>query len=101
MGQQDLTRFDAAAVQAVANRFDDSAGLIDNAAHTHLGGLAFGGAGAGQAHIAHGDALHTALSRLTVELSQWARATREIATALRTTAGRYDEADSHAAARIG
>jgi hypothetical protein len=101
MGQQDLTRFDAAAVRAVANRFDATAGLVDDAARTHLGGLAFGGACAGQAHIAHGDALHTALSRLAVELSQWARASLEIATALRTTAGRYGEADLRAAGRIG
>jgi hypothetical protein len=100
MGQRDAF-VDAAAVRAVANRFDATAALIDGAARTHLGKLAFDGASAGRAHIAHGDALRAALSRLSCELAQWARATAEIAAALRAGTERYAEADLRAAARIG
>ncbi|MGH3597791.1 MAG: type VII secretion target, partial [Mycobacterium sp.] len=96
MGQRD-TVVDAAAVRAVANRFDATAQLIDGTARTHLGRLAFDGATAGRAHIAHGDALRVALDRLTGELAQWARATVEIAATLRAGADRYAEADLRAA----
>lgn len=100
MGQRDAF-VDPAAVRAVANRFDATAELIDDAVRTRLGTLAFGGATAGRAHAAHGDALRVALNRLTGELGQWARASVEIATALRASAERYAEADLHAAARVG
>ena len=100
MGQRDAF-VDAAAVRTVANRFDDAAQLIDGAVRTHLCRLAFDGATAGRAYVGHGDALRLALNRLTGELVQWARATVEIATALRASADRYGEADLRAAARIG
>ncbi len=92
---------DAAAVHAVANRFDDAAHLIDGAVRTHFGRLAFDGATAGRAYVGHGDALRLALHRLSGELAQWTRATAEVATALRASADRYAEADQRAAARIG
>jgi Excreted virulence factor EspC, type VII ESX diderm len=100
MGQQNAF-VDAAAVRTVANRFDDAAQLIDGAVHSHFAGLAFDGATAGRAYIGHGDALRLALNRLAGELARWARATAEIATALRASADRYAEADLSAAARIG
>jgi hypothetical protein len=100
MGQRD-TFVDAAAVHTVANRFDDAAHLIDTAARTNLGRLAFDGATAGRAYIGHGDALRFALHRLSGDLAQWSRATVEIATALRASADRYAESDQRAAARIG
>jgi Excreted virulence factor EspC, type VII ESX diderm len=100
MGQQGAF-VDAAVVRTVANRFDATAALIDGAARTHLGRLAFDGATAGRAYIASGDALRVALDRLAGELAQWARATVEIATALRASADRYAEADLRAAARVG
>jgi transposase-like protein len=100
MGQRDAF-VDTAAVRAVANRFDDAAQLIDTAVRTHFANLAFDGATAGRAYVGHGDALRLALNRLTGELGQWARATAEIAAALRASAERYGEADQHAAARIG
>jgi Excreted virulence factor EspC, type VII ESX diderm len=100
MGQQNAFVC-AAAVRTVANRFDDAAQLIDGAVRTHFGSLAFDGATAGRAYIGHGDALRLALNRLAGELSEWARATVEIAHALRDTADRYVEADQSAAARIG
>lgn len=106
MAQPDSTRvygaaIDVAAVCAVANRFDTSAQAVDGAARIQLGRLAFGGATAGQAHFARGDALRIALGRLTGELTQWSRAAAEIATVLRAGAGRYAEADSRGATRIG
>jgi Excreted virulence factor EspC, type VII ESX diderm len=99
MGQRNAF-VDAAAVRTVANRFDDTAQLIDGAVRTHFGKLAFDGTTAGQAYIGHGDALRVALNRLAGELSQWARATAEIATTLRASADRYAEADLSAAGRV-
>lgn len=101
MGQTDATSIDVAAVRAVANRFDTGAQVLDAAARIQLGKLAFDGATAGQAHVARGDVLHSTLGRLAGELTQWARAAAEIATALRSGAERYAEADLRGAARIG
>jgi len=100
MGQRNAF-VDAAAVRTVANRFDDAAQLIDGAVRTHFARLAFDGATAGRAYVGHGDALRLALNRLADELAHWARATVEIATALRACADRYTEADLSAAGRIG
>lgn len=100
MAQQDAF-VDAAAVQTVANRFDDAAHLIDGAVRAHFGRLAFDGTTAGRAYIGQGDALRFALHRLGGDLVQWARASTEVATALRTSAHRYADADQFAAARIG
>jgi uncharacterized protein YukE len=91
---------DAAALQSVANRFDDAAHLIDGAARTQLGRLAFDGTAAGRAYIGQGDALRFALHRLSAELSQWARASLEVGAAIRASADRYADADHLAAARI-
>ena len=91
---------DAAAVHAVANRYDDAAQLIDGAVRTHFGRLAFDGTTSGRAYIGQGDALRFALLRLSGELAQWSRASREVAAALRAGADRYDDADQLAAARI-
>ncbi len=88
-------------MQAFANRFDDTAHLIDAAVRTHFGGLDFDGAGAGRAYVGQGDAIRFALHRLSGELSQWARATAEVASVLRVSANRYAEADHYAAAGIG
>jgi Excreted virulence factor EspC, type VII ESX diderm len=100
MGQGNAT-VDAAALRTVANRFDDAAQLIDSAVRTHFGSLTFDGATAGRCYVGHGDALRLALNRLAGELGQWARATGEIAIALRASADRYIEADLSAAARVG
>ena len=100
MGQRDAF-VDVAAVHAAANRFEDTAHLIDAAVRTHFGRLAFDGAGAGRAYVGQGDAIRFALHRLSGELVQWRRATAEIASALRVNADRYAETDQHAAAGIG
>ncbi|HXY65977.1 MAG TPA: type VII secretion target [Mycobacterium sp.] len=100
MGQRNAF-VDAAMLRTVANRFDNAAHLIDGTVRTHFGSLAFDGAAAGRSYIGHGDALRLALNRLAGELGQWARATGEIATALRASADRYIDADLSVAARIG
>lgn len=94
------TEVDAAATHRVAGQFEAAAELIDGAVGEHLTRLAFGGAAAGRAHTARGEALRAELERLTAELSGWSRACAEIAAALRASAGRYEEAELYAAARI-
>ena len=66
----------------------------------HFGRLAFDGTTSGRAYIGQGDALRFALHRLGGELTQWARASMEVAASLRASADRYDDADQLAAARI-
>ncbi|WP_375487353.1 type VII secretion target [uncultured Mycobacterium sp.] len=101
MDQDCRTWIDVAAVRSVANRFDGAAEVIDDAVRNNLTHLAFSGARAGRAHAARGDALCGALDRLSAQLTQWSRATVEIAAALRATADHYADAELRAAARIG
>jgi uncharacterized protein YukE len=101
MDQHRRTWIDVAAVRSVADRFDGAAEVIDGAVRNHLAHLTFSGICAGRAHIARGDALCSALNRLSAQLTQWSRATVEIAAALRATADHYADAELRAAARIG
>ena len=94
------TEVDVAAVHRVADQLGAAAEILDRAAADHLARLAFGGASAGRAHTARGDALRVELERLTTEVSQWSRAAVEIAAALRAGGDRYGEAELYAAARI-
>jgi hypothetical protein len=87
-------------VHAVANRFDDAAHLIEGAVRSHFPRLAFDGTTSGRAYIGQGDALRFALHQLSGDLSRWARASMEVAIALRASADRYADADHLAAARI-
>jgi Excreted virulence factor EspC, type VII ESX diderm len=91
---------DTAAVYAIAYRFGAAADLIDGAVGNHLAWLTFDGATAGRAHTARGDALRHGLDRLVAELTQWSRASSEIAATLRASADRYGESELYAAARI-
>ncbi|OBH44672.1 hypothetical protein [Mycobacterium mantenii] len=94
------TQIDAPAAQRVANQFAMAAEFIDRAVSDHLSRLAFGGAGAGRDHTARGDALRIEFERLVAQVSQWSRASAEIAAALRSSAERYADAELYAAARI-
>ncbi len=94
------TEIDVAATHRVADQFSAAAQLVDGAVSDHLARLAFGGATAGRAHTARGDTLRVELERLAAELSQWSRASVEIAAALRASADRYADAELYAAARI-
>ena len=88
------------AVHGVSDRFSAAAELIDGAVGEHLARLAFGGAGAGRAYAARGEALRAALQRLAADVSQWSRASAAVAIALRATAERYADAELYAARRI-
>lgn len=94
------TQIDVPAAQRVANQFSMAAEFLDRAVGDHLCRLAFGGAGAGRAHAARGEALRAELERLVAQVSQWSRASAEIAAALRSSAERYADAELYAAARI-
>ncbi|OJZ63325.1 hypothetical protein BRW65_29845 [Mycobacterium paraffinicum] len=94
------TEIDVSATHRVADQFRASAEVIERALSDQLGRLAFGGAAAGRAHTARGDALRSELGRLTAEVAQWARASVEIAAALRASADRYADAELYAAERI-
>ena len=100
MGPQSA-RIDLAAVRGVAAEFDASAAILDAAIRTHMSGLGFGGATAGRAYAARGDALRAALERMADGLAAWARASAEIAAALRASADRYERSDERTAARFG
>jgi hypothetical protein len=93
-------RFDSSAVLGVADQMGAAAELLDLAVADHLARLAFGGAGAGRALSARGDALLVQLERLTAEVTRWSRAAAETAAALRAGAGSYADAELFAAARI-
>jgi hypothetical protein len=87
-------------VYRVADQLGAAAELIDGAVGDHLARLTFSGASAGRAHTARGNALRVELERLATQLSQWSRASVEIAVALRAGADRYADAELYAAARI-
>lgn len=94
------TEIDTEATHRIADQFRAAADLIDRALSDQLGRLTFGGAAAGRAHTARGDALRVELERLTAEVAQWSRASAEIAAALRAGADRYADAETYAAERI-
>lgn len=91
-------RVDVAAVRAVADNFNRVAELVEEAARVRL---QFGGAVAGNAHIADGDAVGRALDRMIVDLVGWSRAAAEIGACLGAGADRYADADHRAAVGIG
>lgn len=93
-------RLDSSGVNRVADQLGAAAELLDRTVGDHLARLAFGGASAGRAHTARGDALRVQLERLTAEVTQWSRAATDTAAALRAGADRYADAELYAAARI-
>lgn len=101
MGQTGAARVDAGAVRALAREYETAALIVDGAVRTHLSDFTFGGAGAGRAYTAHGDALRAALDDVVVSLRLWSRAAAEIAAVLRASADRYQDADARAALRVG
>ena len=85
-------------MRAVADNFNRVAELVGEAARVRL---RFGGAVAGRAHIADGDAVARAMDRMIVDLAQWSRAAAEIGICLGAGADRYAEADHRASVGIG
>ncbi|WP_326547833.1 type VII secretion target [Mycolicibacterium sp. ND9-15] len=101
MGEADASRVDVAALLSVAREYQVAADIVDAAIRTHLSGLAFDGARAGRAYVAHGEAVRSAVEDIVNQMRRWSRASAEIAVALRVSANRYAEADAHAAGRLG
>lgn len=94
------TEVDVAATHRAAEQFGAAADIIERALSDQLSRLSFGGPSAGRAHTGRGDALRVELERLVAQVAQWARASTEIAAALRSSADRYADAELYAAARI-
>lgn len=101
MGERDVARVDVTALLGVADEYDAAAFTVDAVVRSRLSALQFGGATAGRAHIARGEAVRIAVDRIADQLREWSRASAEIAAALRTTAQRYDEADVRAGRLVG
>lgn len=100
MGTTGSAHVDVAAVRAVAREYDVASALIAAAMRNHLSALAFGGATAGRAYLAHGDALRREVDNVAAGLRQWSRAAAEIAAVLHACADRYQDVDVRAAERI-
>ncbi len=101
MGENESAHVDVGALLDVASRYDAVADVVDGLARTHLDRLTFDGAVAGRDYAARGDALRRAVDEVVDQLHVWARAMREIASALRTSAARYVDVDARGAARLG
>jgi Excreted virulence factor EspC, type VII ESX diderm len=101
MGLRDTARVDVGVLLDVAGRFDAAADVLDGIARAQLAQLTFGGAVAGRAHVARGEAVRRSLEPLGDDVRSWARSCAEIASALRTSATRYAVAEANGAARLG
>ncbi|BBY95923.1 hypothetical protein MGALJ_55920 [Mycobacterium gallinarum] len=101
MGERDVARVDVAALLRIADEYQSVADAVDAVVRNRLAGLQFGGAAAGRMHVARGEAVRIAVDGVGDRLREWSRASAEIAATLRTTAHRYDEADSRAGRMVG
>ena len=101
MGDSESARVDVGALLDVAGRYDAVADVVDGLARTHLARLTFDGSVAGRAYAARGDAQRRAVDDVVGQLHVWARAAREIASALRSSGDRYVDADARGAVRLG
>lgn len=101
MGQAGATRVDVGALREIAREYESAAQIVDDAVGTHLSDFAFGAASAGRAYVPHAETLRAVLDDVVASLRQWSRASGEIAVALRSSAGRYQDADVRAAGRVG
>jgi hypothetical protein len=101
MGENESAHVDVGVLLDVAGRYDAVADVVDGLARTRLGRLTFDGAVAGRHYAARGDALRRAVDDVVDQMYMWARAMREIASALRGSAARYVDVDARGAVRLG
>lgn len=101
MGENETTRVDVGALFDVAGRYDAVADVVDEVVRTQVTRLTFDGAFAGRNYVARGDALRRAVDDVVEQLRMWSRASREIASALRSSGARYVDVDARGAARLG
>ncbi len=100
MGEIESTRVDVSALLEVAGRYDGIADVVDDVMRTHVARLTFDGALAGRDYGARGDALRQSVDEVLHQMWSWARASREIASALRSSGDRYVAVDAHSSARL-
>ncbi len=101
MGERDAARVDVAGLLGIAGEYEAVADAVDAVVRTRLAGLQFGGAAAGRMHVARGESVRVAVDGIADQLREWSRASAEIASTLRSTAHRYDEADVRAGRLVG
>lgn len=100
MGERDAARVDTAVLLDVAGQYDAVADGLAAAVRTHLSRSSFGGAVAGRAHVAAGEALRHAVDDLDRELLTWSRSDAEIASAVRTSTDSYRAAELRGETRL-
>ena len=101
MGDVEAARVDVAALRYVAHQYEAVADIVEVTIRARLSPPVFDGSCAGRAHTFHGEAVRAALDDLAEPMQQWARASGDIALALRVSADRYVAADAEAAGRVG
>ena len=101
MGERDVASVDVGALLEIASEYQSVADAVDAIVRNRLAGLQFGGAAADRMHVARGEAVRIAVDGVADQLREWSRASSEIAATLRTTAHRYDEADTRAGRMVG
>jgi hypothetical protein len=101
MGEIESAHVDTRVLFDVAGRYDAVADTVDGLARIHLARLSFDGSVAGRDHAARGDAQRRAVDEVVDQLHVWARAAREIASALRSSGDRYVDVDARGAVRLG
>lgn len=101
VGRLGGAHLDSAAVRDIAGRYGALADDLVETTRRELIGLAFGGATAGHAHGARGEALRGAVEALGEHLRTWARSAEEIAVELGASSVEYRNADVRAGARVG
>ncbi len=99
MGHGESVHADVGELLDAARRCDALAELVDGVVR-QLDRLAFDGSVAGVAHAARGDAVRRAVDDIVDQVLEWARALREVGSALAASGRRYVEADVAAAARL-
>ena len=97
-GWAPASSIDPAGIRSAADRIDAAADTVLGAVRSGLGGLQFGAANAGRAHVAAGAALRAELDGLTADLIRWGFAAAELAAALRAGADGHEAAEQVAAA---
>ena len=101
MGEIESAHVDVGALFDVAGRYDAVADVVDAVARTQLARLSFDGSVSGRDYAARGDAQRRAVDEVVDQMHLWARAAREIASALRSSGARYVDVDARSAARLG
>lgn len=100
MGLIESARMDAAAVLAIARRYDDTAERVDAALRRCQAALGFTAARAGREYTDSGAQVRKSVDETIGALRGWSRSCLDIAAQLRLSADDYAQIDDRAARRI-